>query len=120
MSVSFAINIGHVVKMSVSVHRDRRFESRLHHNVAAMSMAFTPHCFSRLSGEMSAKRVHSREECLLSAVSFPEEIALKKSTYFLNSILDLCCNTLIICHLIRTLVSMYSSSTSMKGWYLLL
>ena len=70
-------HIGHVVKMSVSGCRYRRFEPRLHQNVVSLSRKHNPHCFSRLSCEMSSRREHPREGSLFRAVSSPEEIAMK-------------------------------------------
>ena len=62
----------HVAEMSVSRHRYRLFELRLHQYVVPFSKTLNPHCFSRLSCEMSARREHPCEECLFIAMSFPE------------------------------------------------
>ena len=74
--------IGQVGKISVSEYSDRRFKPRLQRYVVSLSMTLNPHCFSRLSCEMSTRRGHSHEGCLLSAMSFPEEIALKNQLIF--------------------------------------
>ena len=49
---SFLEHIGHVVMMSVSGYRGRRFKPR-HQYVVSLSKTLYPHCFSRLSCEMS-------------------------------------------------------------------
>ena len=66
-------HVGHVGKMSVSGHRDRRFKRRLFQYVVSMSRARNPHCFSRLSCEVSTSWGHPGERCLFSDVSFPEK-----------------------------------------------
>ena len=76
-------HISHVVKMSVSGYRYRWFGPRLLQYVVSLSKTFNPHCCSRLSCEMSTRREHHREGCLFCAMSSPEEISLKMSTYFL-------------------------------------
>ena len=47
--------IGHVTNMSFSGYRDRRFEPRLHLYVMPLSKTLDPHCFNRLSCEMSTR-----------------------------------------------------------------
>ena len=81
-------HIGHVVKMSVTEYRDRRFEPRHHQHVVSLSKTLSPHCFSRLSYEMSTKREHLRKGSLFSAMSSPEEIALKTSAHCFSSSYD--------------------------------
>ena len=77
-------HIGHVGEMSVCGYRDRHLKARLHQYVVFLSKRLNPHCFSRLSCEMSTRREHSREGCLFSAMSFPEEIALTNQCIFYN------------------------------------
>ena len=57
--------------------QQQRFKPRLHQYVVSLSKTLNPHCFSRLSCEMSTRQKHAREGCLLSAVSSLEKIALK-------------------------------------------
>ena len=52
-------HIGHVVRMSVSGYRGRRFESRQHQYVVSLSKTLYRHCFSRLSCEMSTRWGHA-------------------------------------------------------------
>ena len=47
-------HIGRLVRMSVSGYRGRRFEPR-HLYVVSLSKTLFPHCFSRLSCEMSTR-----------------------------------------------------------------
>ena len=68
--------IRHVVKRSVSWHSDGRFKPRLHQYVV-LSKTLNPHCYSWLSWEMNTMWGLPREVCLLSAMSFQEEIAPK-------------------------------------------
>ena len=71
------IDIGHVGKVSVSGYSDQRYKPRLHQYVVSLSKTLNPYCFSRLSCEMRAEQEHLCEECLFSAIIFPEDIALK-------------------------------------------
>ena len=88
-------HIGHVGRMSVSGYRDRWFKPQLHQCVLSLSKVLSPHCFKRLSCEMSTSREHPSEGCLFSAMSFTEEIALKHYFIFLlslsHSLWTLCC-----------------------------
>ena len=68
---------GHVVKMSLSGYRNRRSESRLCPYAVSLRKALSPHCFSRLSCEMCARREYPREGRLCSAMSALEEVGLK-------------------------------------------
>ena len=51
-----------LVRMSVSGYRGRRFEPRQQY-VVSMCMTLYPHCFSRLSCEMSTRCGQPREGC---------------------------------------------------------
>ena len=70
-------HIGHVGKMSDSGYSDRRPKPRLHQYIVSLSKTLNPHCFGRLSCEMSTRWGYHRDECMSSTVSFPEEIELK-------------------------------------------
>ena len=70
--------IGHVGKMSVYGYSDRRFKPRLHRYDVSSSKVLNPHCFSRLSCEISVRWEPPHEGILFSAMSSPMEIALKK------------------------------------------
>ena len=48
----------------------------------SMSKTLYLHCFSRLSREISTRREHPHEKCLFSAMSSPEEIALKNRLFY--------------------------------------
>ena len=48
---------------SVYKYRGRRFEPRQHQYVVSLSKTFYPHCFSRLSCEMSTRWGQLREGC---------------------------------------------------------
>ena len=52
-------------------------EPQLHQYVVSLSKTLYPHCFCRLSCEMSTRREHPHEGCLFSAISFLEKLALK-------------------------------------------
>ena len=68
-------SVGHMGKASVSGCRDWRFKPDF---ISMLSLCKTlnPHCFSRLSCEMSTIGEHPHEGCLFSAMNFSEEIAL--------------------------------------------
>ena len=68
--------ISHVVRMSVYGYRGRRFEPRQHQYVVSLSKTLYPHCFSRLSCEMSTRWGQRRELC------FSEEVTLKNHAFF--------------------------------------
>ena len=55
-------HIGYVVRMSVSGYRGCRFETRNQY-VVSFSKILCPHCFSRLSCEMSTRWGQPREGC---------------------------------------------------------
>ena len=55
-------HIGHVVRMSVSRYKGRRFEPRQQY-VVSVSRTLYPHCCSRLSCEMSTRWGQPREGC---------------------------------------------------------
>ena len=55
-------HIGRVVRMPVSGYRGRRFEHR-QQDVVSLSKTLYPHCFSRLSCEMSTRCGQPREGC---------------------------------------------------------
>ena len=76
--ISILEHIDYVVKMSVSGYSKRRFKHRLHHFTVSYSMIFNPHCFIRLSCEISTGREHPSGGCLFSAMSFREEISLRR------------------------------------------
>ena len=67
--------------MSVCGHKGQRFEPLQHQYVVSLGKTLNPHCYSRLSCELSTIREHPREGCFFSAMSFSEEITLKKSAY---------------------------------------
>ena len=50
-----AMHIGHVDCMSVSGHSDRRFMPLLRQCVVSFSKTLNPHCFRRISCEMSTR-----------------------------------------------------------------
>ena len=52
--VVFLEHIGHLVRMSASGYRGRQFERR-HQYVVSINKTVYPHCFSRLSCEMSTR-----------------------------------------------------------------
>ena len=56
-------HFGHVVRMSFSRCRDRRFEPRQHQYFVSLSRTLYPCCFCRLSCEMSARWGQPREGC---------------------------------------------------------
>ena len=64
--------------MSVSAYSDSCFLRRLDQFVVSLSKVLNQYCFNRLSCEMSTRREHPREGCLLSAISYPKEIALTR------------------------------------------
>ena len=69
--------------MLVSGYRDRRFEPWLHQYVVSLRKTF----YLRIASVNSAVKLtpdweHSREGCLFSAMSSPEEIALKSTQFF--------------------------------------
>ena len=76
-------HIGHVYKMPVYGYNRQRFQPLLHQYGVSLSKTFNPHCFSRLSLEVSTRWERPHEWCLLSAMSVPEEIALKNNAFFL-------------------------------------
>ena len=49
---------------------------------ASMSKTLYSHSFSRFSCGMKTRREQPREGCLFSAISFPEEIALRHQRIF--------------------------------------
>ena len=55
-------HIGSLARMSVSEYRGRRYEPR-QQNVVSLSKTLYPHCFSRLSCEMSTRWGQPREGC---------------------------------------------------------
>ena len=55
-------HIGRLVRMSVSGYRGQRFEPR-HQYVVSLNKTLRPHCFSRLSCEMSTRWGQPREGC---------------------------------------------------------
>ena len=60
--VSCFFLIGHVVRISVSGYRGRGFEPWIpKKNVVPLSKTLYPHCFSRLSCEISTRWGHSLE-----------------------------------------------------------
>ena len=63
--------------MSVSGYTDRRLKTWLHQYVVSLSRTLHPHCFSRLSCEMSIIWEHPGIGCLFSAMSFSREMAHK-------------------------------------------
>ena len=56
-------DIGHVVRMSASGYRGRRFEPLQRHYVVSLCKTLYPHCFSRLSCEMTTRWGHIRKGC---------------------------------------------------------
>ena len=55
-------HVGRLARMSVSGYRGRRFEPRQRY-VVSLSKTLYPHCFRRLSCEMSTRCGQPREEC---------------------------------------------------------
>ena len=55
-------HIGRLARMSVSGYRGRQFEPRQQY-VVSLSKTLYPHCFSRLSYEMSTRWGQPREGC---------------------------------------------------------
>ena len=81
-----AVSVGHIihmVKMSVSGYCNRLLKRRLHQYIVSLTKTLNFHCFSRLRCEISTTQKHLHEEHLLSAISFPEEIALKNQNIFM-------------------------------------
>ena len=89
-------HVGHVVRMSVSGYRGRRFEPRHQYGVS-LSKTLYPHCFSRLSCNVS-----TRWDNLMKGVQCYElfgGIALKKSHIylFIHLCLFLLCMSFVTC-----------------------
>ena len=60
--INLAEHIGRLARMSVSGYRGSRFEPRQQY-VVSLSKTLYPHCFSRLSCEMSTRWGQPREGC---------------------------------------------------------
>ena len=65
--------------ISISGCSDRRSELRQHQYVVSLNKALYPHCYSRLSCEMSTMRDHLR---LFNAINLSLEIELKNQRIF--------------------------------------
>ena len=62
LAMAVTEHIGLVVRMSILDTKGRRFEPQ-HQYVFSLSKRLYPHCFSRLSCEMSTRWGHPREGC---------------------------------------------------------
>ena len=71
--------------MSVFGYSDQWFKPPWRQFVVSLSKTLNPHCFIRLSCEMSTRRGHPREGCLFSAMNSLERIALKNQRIFSHS-----------------------------------
>ena len=76
-------HVGCVGKMSFYGYSDLQFKPCMGQYVVSLSKTLYPHCYSRLSCEMSTRWGQPHKGCLFSVMISPEEITLKDQRMFL-------------------------------------